>query len=145
MSDVKVPDLNRVTLAGRLTRDPEVRHLPSGSAVCELGLAVTRFYKDREGQSKEDTVFVDVETWNKQAEFCGDYLKKGRPILVEGSLKSDQWEDKSTGQKRTKIKVRAQRVQPLDWDDRGGGQSRGGGSSRDAGDSGPEPEDDIPF
>lgn len=140
MSDLKMPDLNRVIIAGRLANDPEVRHIPSGTAVCKMRLASSSFYKSNDGERKEDTTFVNVEVWDRLAEFCGDTLKKGRPVLVEGSLKSDEWEDKSTGQKRTAIKIRAQRVHQLDWDDRGGGPSRS--SSRE---EEPAAEDDIPF
>jgi single-strand DNA-binding protein len=147
MSDLRLPDLNKVFLAGRLTRDPELRYLNSGSAVCTMGLAVSRRYRTKDGEQREDTMFINVETWNKSAEYCGENLKKGRPVLVEGSLKSDEWEDKTTGQKRTAIKVNAVRVNILDWDDRGGG---GGGGSPAAAPSPrpieePVPEDDIPF
>ena len=117
MSDFRMPDLNKVYLAGRLTRDPELRHLGSGSCVCTMSLAVSHTYKDKPGEKREDTLFVNVNSWNKQAEYSSKYLKKGYPVLVEGSLKSDAWEDKNTGQKRTAIKVQAQRVQQLDWND----------------------------
>jgi single-strand DNA-binding protein len=151
MSDLKMPDLNRVFLAGRLTRDPELRYLNSGSAVCKMGLAVSRRYRTKEGEQREDTLFVNVETWNKSAEYCGENLKKGRPVMVEGSLKSDEWEDKTTGQKRTAVTVNAVRVHTLDWDDRGGGSGGGGGGGRPAETPSPRPieepvpEDDIPF
>ncbi|MDP7638284.1 MAG: single-stranded DNA-binding protein [Candidatus Hydrogenedentes bacterium] len=149
MSDLKMPDLNRVFLAGRLTRDPDLRYLPSGSAVCTMGLAVSRRYRTKEGEQREDTMFINVETWNKSAEYCNENLQKGRPILVEGSLKMDEWEDKTTGQKRTVIKVNAVRVHTLDWEDRGGGGG-GGRPTQSAAPSPrpieePVPEDDIPF
>ena len=142
MSDLKMPDLNKVLLAGRLTRDPELTYIASGTALCKMGLAVSRRYKTRDGEQKEETLFINVTAWDKQAEYLGENLKKGRPVLVEGSLKMDQWEDKTTGQKRTSIEVRAQRVHILDWDDRGG--------SRPAAPAPrpieePVPEDDIPF
>lgn len=115
MPDLKMPDINRVCLAGHLTRDPELRYIPSGAAVCKLGLAVSRFFKGRDGERKEDTLFIDVTVWEKTAEYCGQRLRKGNPILVEGRLKSDSWEDKTTGQKRSKIEIQALRVQELAW------------------------------
>ncbi|GMV99776.1 MAG: single-stranded DNA-binding protein [Candidatus Hydrogenedentota bacterium] len=150
MSDLRMPDLNKVQLVGRLTADPELRYLPSGMAVCKLRMAVSRFYKSKDGERREDSFFINVETWNKSAEFCNEYLKKGRPVLVEGRLKSNEWEDKNTGQKRSAIEVVAERVQQLDWDDRGGGagsSSGGGGGNRPQPRviEEPLPEDDIPF
>ncbi len=124
MSDLRLPDLNKVIIAGRLTSDPELKYLPSGMALCELRVANTRYFKKKDGSKGEDTCFVDVTLWDKPAEWVGESLKKGRPVLIEGSLKTDQWEDKSTGQKRSKIKIRAQRVVPLDWDDSRGGRPR---------------------
>jgi len=150
MSDFKMPDINKVTLAGRLTRDPELRYTPQGTALCKLGLAVSRTYKGRDGEKKEETLFVDVTVWEKTAEYCGQRLKQGRPILVEGKLRSDSWEDKATGQKRTKIEVQGMRIQELDWEDRGGGAPRSSGPRpAPAPDTHtmdePPPEDDIPF
>lgn len=141
MSDFRMPDLNKVFLAGRLTRDPELRYLQSGVAVCDLGLAVSRTYRTKEGEKKEETLFINVSVWDKSAEYCGENLKKGRPILVEGSLRSDEWEDKTTGQKRTSIKVYGQRVHQLDWDDRGAKPSDPEPRPIEE----PVPEDDIPF
>ena len=149
MSDLRMPDINRVLLAGRLTRDPELRYTPTGTAVCKMSVAVSRFFKGRDGERKEETTFVDVTVWEKTAEYCGQRLKQGRPVLVEGRLKSDSWEDKTTGQKRSKLEIQAQRVQELDWEDRAGGG--GGGSSAPAPRQEsrpieePIPEDDIPF
>ncbi len=154
MSDFKMPDLNRVQLAGRLTRDPELRYLPSGSAVCKLGLAVSEYYKTKEGEKREETLFINVNCWNKTAEWVGQAFKKGRPVLVEGRLKLNEWDDKTTGQKRSTIEVFALRVQALDWEDRDGGGARSGApaeaTSRAGGPSSrpieePVPEDDIPF
>jgi len=104
--------LNRVFLMGNLTRDPDVRYTPSGTAVGDLGLAVNENYKDKDGNLKESTVFVDVEVWARQAETCAEYLHKGSPVFVEGRLKLDQWENKQ-GEKRSKLRVRADRVQFL--------------------------------
>ncbi len=143
MSDLRMPDLNKVTLVGRLTRDPELRYIQSGTAVCDLGLAVSRFYRTKDGEKREETLFINVNVWDKTAEFCGENLKKGRPILVEGRLKSDEWEDKNTGQKRTAIKVQGVRIQQLDWDDRGGSRPSAPPDPRPIEE--PVPEDDIPF
>ena len=106
-------NVNKVFLLGNLTRDPDVRSTPSGTSVCTLGMAMNRRYTTSQGEDREETCFVDVETWGRQAENCGKYLQKGRPVLVEGRLKQDQWQDKSTGETRSKIKVRAENVQFL--------------------------------
>lgn len=145
MSDLRMPDVNKVLLAGRLTRDPELRYLPSGVPVCKMGLAVSRNFRTKEGERREETMFINVTAWRATAEYCGQRLKKGRPLLVEGRLRSDEWEDKTTGQKRTSIEVQAERVQQLDWDSQDGG---GGGSSKPVEPrviEEPVPEDDIPF
>ena len=105
--------LNKVLLMGNLTRDPQLRYTTSGLAVCELGLAMNRRYKTAQGEDREETCFVDVEVWAKQAEACGNNLHKGSPVLVEGRLKLDQWEDRQTGQRRSRLRVRADRVQFL--------------------------------
>jgi len=104
--------LNRVFLMGNLTRDPEVRYTPSGTAVGDLGLAVNETYKNKAGETVDSTVFVDVEVWARQAETCAEYLYKGSPVFVEGRLKLDQWENQQ-GEKRSKLRVRADRVQFL--------------------------------
>jgi single-strand DNA-binding protein len=97
---------NRVIIAGNLTRDPELRYTPRGTAVARLGLAVNRSWKDAEtGELKEEVTFVDVDAFGKSAETIGQYLKKGRPILVEGRLKQDSWEDKNTKEKRYRLYV----------------------------------------
>lgn len=151
--------LNKVLLIGRLTRDPEKRSTPSGMAVAELGLAVNRRYKANNGEDREEVCYVNVTVWGKQAETCGEYLRKGSPIFVEGRLKLDEWE--KDGQKRSKLGVVAERVQFLES---GGRKSRGeygdapsdepaparggGRSSAPAHDDPPahtEPEDDLPF
>ena len=105
--------VNTVILGGNLTRDPEVRYTPQGTAVARLGLAVNQVYRTKDGERKEDVCFVDVEVWARQAETCGEYLKKGSSVLIEGSLKLDTWTDKESGQKRSKHKIRARRVQFL--------------------------------
>ena len=104
--------VNRVMLIGNLTRDPEVRHIPSGTAVADLGLAVSERYTNKAGEAVEKTCFVDIVVWDRQAENCAQYLKKGSPVFVEGQLQLDQWESKE-GEKRSKLRVRAERVQFL--------------------------------
>ncbi|MDI6787361.1 MAG: single-stranded DNA-binding protein [Planctomycetota bacterium] len=101
--------MNRVFLMGNLTRDPELSYTPQGIAVCKFGLAVNNVYVTSTGEKKEDVLFVDIVVWRKQAESCATFLKKGRPVLVEGNLKLDRWE--KDGQKHSKIKVVANRVQ----------------------------------
>lgn len=97
---------NRVILLGNLTRDVQVRHTPGGTAVAELGLAVNHQWFDKQSNSKkEETTFVDVTCWGRTAEIAGEYLAKGRQVLIEGRLKLDQWDDKESGQKRSKLKV----------------------------------------
>jgi single-strand DNA-binding protein len=145
MSDLRMPEINRVMLAGRLTRDPELRYTPGGAAVCKMGLAADRRYRTKDGQQREEVLFINVTAWAKTAEYCGENLKKGRPVLVEGELRSNEWEDKNTGQKRTMIEVSATRIQTLDWGDRQGGGPSGGSRSEPREIEEPIPEDDIPF
>jgi single-strand DNA-binding protein len=120
MGDLRMPDLNRVQLAGRLTRDPELTHVgAAGDALCKLGLAVSRKYKTKAGEPRENTVFVDVTCWKGTAEWIGTHAKKGYPLLVDGELQMDEWTDKATGGKRTKLTVNVGfggRIQQLDWD-----------------------------
>ena len=104
-------NLNKVFLVGNLTRDPEVRYTPSGKAVADIGLAVNRRYKTQSGAFEEETCFVTVTVWDRAAETCGEYLRKGSPLLVEGRLKYDQWE--RDGQKHNKLTVVAERTQFL--------------------------------
>lgn len=105
-------NLNKVFLIGNLTKDPELRYTPSGVAVVNLRLATNRRFKDKNGELKDEACFLTVVVWNKQAETCNQYLRKGRPIFVEGRLQSRSWEDNS-GQKRNVLEVRAERVQFL--------------------------------
>ncbi|MEE8484838.1 MAG: single-stranded DNA-binding protein [Nitrospinota bacterium] len=133
--------LNKVFLMGNLTRDPELRYTPGGQAVSTLGLAVNnKFTKD--GETKEDVLFVDITVWGRVAENCAEYLKKGSPVLVEGRLKYHTWESQE-GQKRSKIDVTAMSVQFLPSSKGGAGKE----SSQDEfGDGAPPPsDDDVPF
>ena len=114
--------LNKVLLIGNLTKDPELRYTPNGTAVTNLRIAVNRRFKDRTGELKEDTCFVTVTAWDKQAEICNQYLQKGRQIFVEGILQSRSWET-TDKQKRSTIDVRAERIQFL-----GGPKSADGAS-----------------
>ncbi len=104
--------LNKVFLIGNLTRDPEIRYTPSGAAVANLGLAVSRKFRDKAQELKEEVCFVTVVVWSKMAENCNQYLKKGSPLFVEGRLTLRSWED-TAGKKRNVIEVRAERVQFL--------------------------------
>ncbi len=105
---------NKVILAGNLTRDPELRYTPKGLAIAEIRLAINRKWTGEDGQKREDVVFVDVDSFGKQAELIGQYFRKGSPILVEGRLKLDQWDDKQTGQKRSKLGVILESLSFLD-------------------------------
>ena len=119
---------NQVILVGNLTRDPELRVTPKGTAICQFGLAVNRQFKDESGQTRDETTFVDIEAWGKQGELVAKYLTKGSPALVQGRLKLDQWEDKQTQQKRSKLKVVLENVQFLSSRGAaGGGGGQGGG------------------
>ncbi len=100
-------------LIGNLTRDPELRHTPKGTAVSEISLAINRVWKDDNGQKQEDTTFVEVTLWGRQAELAQQYLTKGRPVYIEGRLQLDSWDDKETGKKRSKIRVIAENMQFL--------------------------------
>ena len=152
---------NKVILVGNLTRDPELRYTPKGTAIAKIGLAVNRVWTNEAGEKKEEVTFVDVDVFGRTAENVGQYMRKGRPILVEGRLRLDQWDDKQTGQKKSKLGVVAETVQFL-------GSAQGGGEggapsapaapraarpsapaaaapAPDAGDSEPPHDDDVPF
>lgn len=124
-------NFNKVILMGNLTRDPELRYTPKGQAVAKIGVAVNRVYKTETGETKEEATFVDVEAWSKQAELLGQYFKKGSPIFLEGRLKLDQWEDKTTGQKMSKLRVVMERLEFLGGSRgaEGGGPGPGPGAS----------------
>jgi single-strand DNA-binding protein len=147
---------NKVILAGNLTRDPELRYTPKGTAIARLGIACNRKWKTETGEMKEEVTFVDVDAFGKTAETIGQYLKKGRPILIEGRLRYDTWEDKQSGQKKSKLGVVLENFQFLDS---GGGRGEGASEAprpRPAatsapvtpepaeGDAPPE-SDDVPF
>jgi single-strand DNA-binding protein len=128
--------INRVLLAGNLTRDPQVRFLGNEKAVADFGLAINRRFKTADGQMKEEVTFVDIEAWGRTAELVGQYLTKGRACFVEGRLRLDSWDDKKDGQKRSKLKVIADNVQFLDSNrERGPGGASAEAESADAGES----------
>jgi single-strand DNA-binding protein len=109
-----MPNLNSVHLMGNLTRDPEVRHTPKGTAVCDISLAINRLLPDDgSGERREEVTYVDVTLWGKTAENAGQYLAKGRSVFVDGRLALETWEDKQSGQKRSKLKVVAESLQFL--------------------------------
>lgn len=116
-----MPNLNKVLIMGALTRDPEVKYTPKGTALCQIGVAVNHTYKTADGEKREEVTFVDVEAWGKTAEVIGEHFRKGKPIFVEGRLKLDTWDDKQTGQKRSKMKVIMESFQFLG--DKGSGQA----------------------
>ena len=119
-------NLNKVMLIGNLTRDPELRYTPSGKAVADISLAINRVWVNDQGQKQEDTTFVDVTLWGRQAELAQQYLTKGRGAYVEGRLQMDTWDDKETGKKRSRLKVVGDSLQFLP-DGRGGAGGGGGG------------------
>jgi single-strand DNA-binding protein len=101
-----MPNLNKVMLMGNLTRDPELRYTPSGNAVVKFGIAINRRWRDQQtNEQREETTFVECEAWNSTAETINQYLRKTHPVFIEGRLKLDQWTDKATGQKRSKLFV----------------------------------------
>jgi single-strand DNA-binding protein len=108
-----MPTFNSVILLGHLARDPELRYTPQGAAVCDFTVAVNRKFTKKDGEKVEEVAFVDVTSWNRQAEIAAEYLKKGRPILVSGRLAQDRWEDETTGQKRSKLRIVAESLQFL--------------------------------
>ena len=139
-------NFNKVILAGNLTRDPELRYTPKGTAVARITLAVNRTYTGSEGgEKKEEVSFVDVDIWGRQAEVIAQYMKKGRPLLVEGRLKQDTWEDKNTKQKQSKLKVVLESFSFIDSGNRGGdGAPAPARPSASAAAPAPEPQDAEP-
>src|SRR5439155_9423410 len=149
-------NFNKVILAGNLTRNPELRYTPKGTAVARFTLAINRNYTTETGEKKEEVSFVDVDAWARQAEVIAQYMKKGRPLLVEGRLKQDTWEDKNTHQKQSKLKVVLEGFSFIDSK----GSGEGAPAARPAAAAAPTPgaapeapepeapppeEDDVPF
>lgn len=159
-----MPNFNKVILAGNLTRDPELRYTPKGTAVAKLGMAINRSWRDAQtNEMREEVTFVDVDAFGRSAETIAQYLKKGRPILIEGRLKLDTWDDKQTNQKRSKLGIVLESFQFLDAAGQGQGQGRESGAPSETSrpsrpvasapmppppsepDGMPPEEDDVPF
>ena len=121
-------NLNKVMLIGNLTRDPELRYTPKGTAVADISLAINRVWNNEQNQKQEETIFVDVTLWGRQAELAQQYLTKGRGCYIEGRLQMDTWDDKETGKKRSKLKVIGENLQFLP-DGRGAAGNGGGGQA----------------
>jgi len=151
-------NFNKVILVGNLTRDPELRYTPKGMAIAKVGLAINRNWTSESGEKKEEVTFVDVDIFGRTAENVAQYMKKGRPILVEGRLRLDQWDDKQTGQKRSRLGVVAETVQFLGSPTGGGGGEGGEAAPRRSAPAAsapapsaaaepdmPPPDDDVPF
>jgi single-strand DNA-binding protein len=147
---------NKVILVGNLTRDPELRYTPKGTAIAKIGVAVNRVWTNEAGEKKEEVTFVDVDVFGRTAENVGQYMRKGRPILIEGRLRLDQWDDKQTGQKKSKLGVVAETVQFLGSAPGGDGgapaparQRPAAAAAAPAGEplegDGPPESDDVPF
>lgn len=137
-----MPNFNKVIIAGHLTRDPEVKYLSSGSAICNFSVAVSEEWKDKtSGEMKKSTAFIDCDAWGKTAEIIGEHFCKGKPILVEGRLKQENWDDKETGKKRSKLKVTVDSFQFL-----GGGKGEGAPSQGDSQKADADvPSGEVPF
>jgi single-strand DNA-binding protein len=158
-----MPNLNKVMLMGNLTRDPEIKYTPKGMAIANFGIAVNRVWSNEAGEKQEEVTFIDIEMFGRKAEVVGEYFKKGKPIYVEGRLKLDSWDDKTSGQKKSKLKVIGETFEFL-----GSREGGGGGGEPSGGEGRPQrsaasrpaapppkrapadpdldaPEDDIPF
>lgn len=132
-----MPNVNKVILIGNVTRDPEIKYTTKGTAVTGIGLAINRVSKSETGEKREETTFAEVTLWGRVAEIAGEYVKKGHPLYVEGRLAQESWEDKQTGQKRTKTKVVGENIQLL-------GSKDAAPKPQRATNTAPE-DDDIPF
>lgn len=142
---------NKVILVGNLTRDPELRYTPKGVAIAKIGLAVNRVWTSESGEKKEETTFVDVDIFGRTAENVAQYMRKGSPILIDGRLRFDQWDDKQTGQKRSKLGVVAETVQFLGSPRSGEGPAPAPranpapAAAPEPAEAEPSPDDDVPF
>ena len=137
-------NLNKVMLIGNLTRDPELRHTPKGTAVSEISMAINRVWNNDQGQKQEETTFVEVTLWGRQAELAQQYLTKGRPVYIEGRLNLDTWDDKETGKKRSKLRVIGENMQFLSSGTGAGGGGGGGSSERSSHASSPSQRQSSP-
>lgn len=156
MGDLRVPDTNLVIIAGRLTRDPVLAYTAGSKAYLKFGIANTQYYKGADGERQEKTIFIDVTVWGGGAEWLADKIAKGRAVLIEGRIQQSEWEDRETGQKRSKIDLNATKVSPLEWSTSatdGGDTGERGGRQADPPhvanaphvEHPPTEEDDIPF
>jgi len=148
---------NKVILVGNLTRDPELRYTPKGTAVARLGLAVNRQWKTDAGEAREEVTFIDIDAFGRQAEVIGQYCKKGKPLMIEGRLKYETWDDKQTNQKRSKLLVVLESFQFLGDGNRAGGEGAPAGAPAarrpaatgeappPSDSEGPPLDDDVPF
>ena len=137
-------NLNKVMLIGNLTRDPELRVTPKGTAICTFSLAVNRKFKDESGGEREEVTYVDIEAWGKAGENISKYCTKGRPLFVEGRLRLDQWEDKSTKEKRSRMKVVCENFQFLGSGGGGGARGGEGGEGGESRYNSPAPRNNAP-
>ena len=150
LRDYRAPmaNLNKVYLIGNLTRDQEIRYTPKGTAVADTAIAINRIYKGEDGEKKEGVTFIDLTFWGRQAEIAQEYLRKGRPVFIEGRLQLDTWDDRQTGQKRSRLRVIAENLQMLGSRDRDGATPSVGSSQRNPPSQDPDLDaqpDDIPF
>jgi single-strand DNA-binding protein len=145
--------VNRVILVGRLGKDPEIRSLPSGTSVTKFSLATDEKFTDKSGQKQERTEWHNVVAWGKLAEICGQYLRKGKLVYIDGSIRTESWDDKETGVKKYRTEIIAKEMQMLEkkGDDEGGGYTGGGGYTRKPASAGApaggeiEDDDEVPF
>ncbi len=153
-----MPSFNKVIVAGNLTRDPEVRYTPKGTAVAAFGVAINRSWTTDDGEKREEVCFIDVTAFGRQAETIGQHFKKGRPIIIEGRLRTESWDDRTTGQKRSKLSVVMESFSFCDYEKREGDADQPARESRppatgrrpgvpvhDQHSGPPPPDDDVPF
>ena len=134
--------VNKVMLLGNLTRDPEIRYTPKGTAVTDLGMAINRIRTGDNGERIEEVTYVDVTLWGRTAELAGQYLGKGRSVFIEGRLQLDQWDDKNTGQKRSRLRVVGENMQFIGGQGGGGNNNQGGGQQQQS--RPPQQQNDSP-
>lgn len=140
-SNIRVPDINKLTLAGRVGKDPELKYTQSGKAYCNFSVANTKYGRNYAGDRTDETLWMNVTCWEKTAEFAAEHLHKGSPVIVEGRLKEESWTDRDSGQERKIMKLQADRLWPLAWDNAEGGveQEQPRGRQRR------EPEGESPY
>ena len=135
---VRIPDINQVSISGRLTRDPELKYTGSNRAYCKVSIAYSRKYKTKEGEKREESTFIDGTLWDRSAEWAAE-LGKGAAVIAEGRLRQSEWEDRETGQKRTRIEIAITRLMPLEWREDSAKETQPEAPQAAA------PDDDIPF